>query len=217
MGELADRVLALKDNAEEYLNLGEEEPDEQILQTAAEIDANMTYLGLDDAIIQLASEVRDLEQRDQVRMADIVAQVEMEDGNHYVFWRCPECHAQVLVLYEGEGMERIRMQQSCSHTFDQPEMKIVTTATIDGNADELMLRLADAWDIFVHLSSRAEDAYGDDAPEWLDLWISRLEFALQGDPGHQEPHDFQVRRKGRVAEHGPRLQWGASQITETPE
>jgi len=186
------------------------DPDEQIIATAAEIDSNMTYLGGDDAILEIAAEVAKLEQRDRVRMADIVAQVEVEEGNQYVLWRCPECHTQVLCVYEGEDMGRVRMQQFCSHDFDGAEMKVVSAATVDGNGDEMMLRLADA---YAYLQAAPRDASSIDA----EVDIATMESILKGDPGHQEPEEFQVRRRVHLQEHGPRLGWGASQITEIQE
>lgn len=56
---LADRIRALTKNAEMYRAL--DESAEQIISTAAEIDSNMTYLGMDDVIHDLAAEVEMLE------------------------------------------------------------------------------------------------------------------------------------------------------------
>lgn len=57
---LAERVMQLKDNAQ-IIREAPGDVDSIVLKTAEEIDGDMTYLGLDDVIVQLAAEVKALE------------------------------------------------------------------------------------------------------------------------------------------------------------
>lgn len=210
---LADRVRALKDNEALYKET-DPEPDSQIIATAKEIDANMTYLGLDDVIVQLASEVEALENT----LRDVLLPVEVlspRPGDMILFKLPKATHPSMFTGIQ-EFMQRKFPGNTIIVAHEDADIAIVP-ATDGSVIRELLLRNADSWAVFLGLAERAQAEWGDDSPEWLDLWISRLEFAIKGDPSHQDPAEFQERRQRHLTEHGPRLQWGASQITEVPE
>jgi hypothetical protein len=192
---LADRVRQLANNAALYRET-DPDPDAQIVATAAEIDSNMTYLGLDDVIVQLASEVEALENT----LRDVLLPVEVLKPipGDIILFKLPKATDHSVFHGIQEFMQKRFPHNTIILAHEDADIAIFPPSQYTER--ELLLRNADAWEVFLGLSQRAEAEWGDESPEWLDLWISRLEFALKGDPGCDRARP--ATPVGAVADHG---------------